>query len=75
MKITIGGTLGLTISHIPYSPVKVETTFIIEKEVDDLESIDKLKEKVDNFLESDLEKKMNKTIRKQLELKKKINNL
>lgn len=75
MKVTVGNTVGITLSAIPYSPIKVESTFLVEKEFegDDLDSVTKeLAEKVEKVLYSDLERKMEEVFKKQKELKKKI---
>jgi len=79
MKIKLGGDLGLTISNIPYSPIKVETTLIVEKEIDENikeEELDtfikELSDKVEAIMLEDLESKMSKMAKKQRELIKKL---
>lgn len=78
MKITVGGSLGMTVTNIPYSPIKVDTTLLIEKEVDDLDGealekfVEDFNEKIEAILHKDLEKKMSNMAVKQKDLKRKI---
>lgn len=79
MKITVGSTMGITLSNIPYSPIKVESTLQIEKVFNEElegEALDKaiedLNAKVEKVLHSDLEKKMLESSEKQKDLKRRI---
>lgn len=67
----------MTITSIPYSPIKVETSLFIEKEVDveddGLEkAIADLSKKIEEFLNKDIENKLIQIARKQKEMKEKI---
>lgn len=73
MKVTVGGTMSMTLMNEPYSPVKVESTFSIEKDVN--ESVDpqdvqeSYSEKINELLKKDLDNKMRVVSKKQKELK------
>lgn len=67
----------MTITSIPYSPIKVETSLFIEKEVDveddGLEkAIADLSKKIEEILNKDIENKLIQIARKQKEMKEKI---
>lgn len=79
MKVTVGNTLGITLTSIPYSPIKVETTFLIEKNIgkelegEELDNyLEELRDKVEKVVYSDLEKKVKDLAEKQKVLKRKI---
>lgn len=76
MKITVGGSMSMTLMNEPYSPVKCESVLHIEREVPDdtpeeqLEG--KFQERINTLLEKDLDKKIRMAAKKQQELKNKI---
>lgn len=78
MKITFGGSKKMTITNYPYEPIQVESVLLVEKEVADdfdLKSLDNLQEKVNNLIDKDLESKMDKSAKKQIELRNRIKNM
>lgn len=82
MKITVGGSVGMTITNMPYSPIKVESTLLIEKDIsEDLDGegldnfVKEFNEKLEKFMYRDLESKMVVMANKQKELKRKLENL
>lgn len=82
MKITMGGNIGMTVTNIPYSPIKVESTLYVEKELDrELEGADldlfveEFNKKLEKIMYKDLENKMIVMADKQKKLKKKLENL
>lgn len=76
MKITVGGTMTMTVMNHPYEPIKVESTFHIEQEVNDAvdpqDVQEKYQEKVNKLIEKDLDNKMRVAAKKQSELKAKL---
>ncbi len=78
MKITVGSTYGLTLSNIPYSPIKVETTLIIERELPELGNeelelaINEINDRVKQYLKLDLDRKLRDANEHQKQLKKSI---
>lgn len=79
MKITIGGSFGMSLSNIPYSPVKAEATLMIEKEFDDSlteeeinEKVSELNNKVEKYLHKNIEFKMKDISKNQMKLKKSL---
>ena len=82
MKITIGGSLGMTLTNIPYSPAKADTTLLIEKEVnEDMDEetlnafIEEFSEKIDKFLHKDLDRKIEDVMKQQKDTKRKMENM
>jgi len=68
MKVTFGGHKRMTLTNQPYEPIQVESTLIIEKEVEDgtdMSTFEKLQEKVNSMLDKDLEKKVKETVQLQ----------
>lgn len=82
MKVTLGSSLGMTITNIPYSPIKVETTLLIERTIgDDItdeqleEFIQVNNEKIEGILYKELNKKMSDMAVEQKKLKKKLESM
>jgi len=73
MKVTVGNSVGMTISPKPYESIRVETTFMIEKDIKEGEE-EALFEKVEKKIMEDLENKIRKVYKKQLDLKSSLNN-
>jgi hypothetical protein len=76
MKITVGGSMSMTLMNEPYSPIKCESVLHIEREVSDETPQDQLEEKYQNkinsLLEKDLDKKVRAASAKQKELKARL---
>jgi len=81
MKITMGSNVGMTITNMPYSPIKVESTLHIEKEVEELNDeelavfVEEFNSKIEKILYKDLDKKMSDMASKQKDLKRKLERL
>jgi len=69
MKAKVGNSIGMTISPRPYESIKVETTFQIEREVEDEAAIEALFESVGKRVLKDLETKMKESYERQKKLK------
>lgn len=76
MKVQIGGSVGMKMMVRQYEPIDVNSTFMIEKEVDDNIDLDELHaeltEKANLILKEDLGKKAKMIIKQQKELNEKI---
>lgn len=76
MKIQVGGNVGMKMMVRQYEPIDVNSTFMIEKEVDDDADLDELHaeltEKTNQILKDDLGKKAKMIIKQQKELNEKI---
>jgi len=75
MKVTIGGSKKITIGNQPYEPIQAESVFIIEKEMPDdtkVSEYEKIQDKINEYLDKDLEKKVEQTLRLQQKTRNKM---
>lgn len=76
MKITISSSKKITLTNKPFEPIQVETSIIIEKEVDeDWDDYEAMQNKLSNLLDKDLEKKAKETFVVQEKVRNEIKNL
>jgi hypothetical protein len=76
MKVTISGSKKMTIGNQPYEPIQVESAMIIEKEVSEKwDEYEELQFKINQFLDKDLEKKAQETLRLQQKTRNKMKSI
>jgi len=76
VKITISSSKKITLTNKPFEPIQVETSIIIEKEVDeDWDDYEAMQNKLSNLLDKDLEKKAKETFVVQEKVRNEIKNL
>jgi len=76
VKITISSSKKITLTNKPFEPIQVETSIIIENEVDeDWDDYEAMQNKLSNLLDKDLEKKAKETFVVQEKVRNEIKNL
>lgn len=71
-KITVGGSKKFTLMNQPYEPIVVESTIIIEKELDENVKVSEVQERINKMLDDDLKKKAEETLKAQESIRKRM---
>jgi hypothetical protein len=71
-KVTVGGSKKITLMNQPYEPIVVESTIMIEKELDENVKVTEVQDRINKMLDDDLKKKAEEVLRAQESIRKRM---